>query len=143
MRVHTHAGSLIAVTLGVTILLLGSAAPAGSPAYRLYIAPGLSPGLSPEQVVGHLPRPLDGGRLTGQIETIDLVAYVRATDLPKLDARVTPPDVSEFWFVRFRGQLSLSLPGEHRQGYGEGYYLVHHNSGVQFQSGVLSELPLR
>jgi hypothetical protein len=37
----------------------------------------------------------------------------------------------------------VSLLGEHRQGYGEGYYLVHHISGLHFQSGVLSELPLR
>jgi hypothetical protein len=108
--------------------------------YPVLTSPGLVPTLTPKQVVSTVPGPFGGGRVSGEISEVQLVAFIRACQLPLIDPRVSPPNNhANVWYVRFSGTFHGSALGhtDHPPTH-EAYYLVSDRTGAVLQRGTFS-----
>lgn len=108
--------------------------------YEVYIEPGLTPELSPSQLVPKLPAPFGGMRMGGTIEAIDRVALVLGQHVPDIDSSLQAEEADvPVWVVLLRGKFYFSGPGDYSATATRGYYLIHHKSGVAYSVGLLRD----
>ena len=125
------------ITLGVvTVLALAARGYASErDSFPVFIQPGLEPRLAARDVVPtSLPEALWGLGLTGSIDSIERVVFVRLPSKvdPCLSAMVADSPV---WVVIFRGKFEFSRWEAAHRSYERGYYLVDDTSGLRGRIG--------
>jgi hypothetical protein len=133
----------VIAALALGVLLLGAAGPEASepPDYEVFIEPGLTPELSPSQIVPRTRGPFGGMRMGGTIHSIEVVALVRGQNVPLVD-----PDLSAeatdvpVWVIVVGGDFHFGGPGDFSSAFRRAFYLVHHRSGEVYGVGSLPDV---
>ena len=112
-------------------------ASAAEPRYDVEVEPGLTPQLSPSQIVPKVPGPFGSFRMGGTIEWIERVALVRGQNVPNVDPSLSAYETDvPVWVVICRGNFYFSVPGDVSGASSRGVYLIRDGSGVT-EVGIL------